>query len=148
MGRDCRSAFGNTTFFPRHSMLSRLRIRRLFAAVTIAVLATLPSSLAAQQNNPNTTGLPMYPHLTTGSEYPSVKTKEGNYKIYTAQSSDAIASVEAWYRHALPKAVESKDDNALTHGIVLTMGKDKVLVYTLGRNGKAAVVELHKYLGS
>lgn len=129
-------------------MISHRQIRRLIAATaTAAALAIGPSALLAQ-NNPNTTGLPMYPHLTTGSEYPSVKTKAGNYKIYTAQSSDPIATVEAWYRHALPKAVETKDDNALTHGIVLTMGKDKVLVYTLGKNGKAAVVELQKYLGS
>jgi hypothetical protein len=113
---------------------------------SIALLALAPSALAAQ-NNPNTTGLPMYPHLTTGSEYASVKTKKGNYKIYTAQSSDPIATVEAWYRHALPKAVETKDDNALTHGVVFTNGKNKVLVYTLGKNGKAAVVELQKYLG-
>ncbi|HMI56506.1 MAG TPA: hypothetical protein VK511_00520 [Gemmatimonadaceae bacterium] len=129
-------------------MIPHRRVRRLIAtSAAVAALAIIPSALFAQ-NNPNTTGLPMYPHLTTGSEYPAVKTKAGNYKIYTAQSSDAIATVEAWYRHALPKAVETKDDNALTHGIVLTMGKDKVLVYTLGKNGKAAVVELQKYLGS
>ena len=124
------------------------RIPRLIAAAASVVALAIAPSLLSAQNNPNTTGLPMYPHLTTGSEYPSVKTKAGNYKIYTAQSSDPIATVEAWYRHALPKAVETKDDNALTHGIVLTMGKDKVLVYTLGKNGKAAVVELQKYLGS
>jgi hypothetical protein len=124
------------------------RIPRLVAAAASVVALAIAPSLLSAQNNPNTTGLPMYPHLTTGSEYPSVKTKAGNYKIYTAQSSDPIATVEAWYRHALPKAVETKDDNALTHGIILTMGKDKVLVYTLGKNGKAAVVELQKYLGS
>ena len=129
-------------------MTSHFHIRRLLAlGCSLVALAIAPSALAAQ-NNPNTTGLPMYPHLNTGSEYPAVKTKAGNYKIYTAQSADPIATVEAWYRHALPKAVETKDDNALTHGIVLTMGKDKVLVYTLGKNGKAAVVELQKYLGS
>ena len=129
------------------TMTSYRHFRLLALGCSLIAFAATPATLFAQ-NNPNTTGLPMYPHLTTGSEYPSVKTKAGNYKIYTAQSSDAIATVEAWYRHALPKAVETKDDNALTHGIVLTMGKDKVLVYTLGRNGKAAVVELQKYLGS
>ena len=129
-------------------MISLRRIRRLMAiAASVVAIAITPSALFAQ-NNANTTGLPRYPHLTTGSEYPSVKTNAGNYKIYTAQSSDPIATVEAWYRHALPKAVETKDDNQLTHGIVLTMGKNKVLVYTLGKNGKAAVVELQKYLGS
>lgn len=129
-----------------HLPLRRLFARSTVAAATLVALATVPSALAAQQNQPNTTGLPMYPKLNTGTEYPSVKEKTGTYKIYTAQSPDLVAVVESWYRKALPKAVEKKDDNALTHGIVLTTGKDKVLVYTLG-GGKTAVLELQKYLG-
>ena len=129
-------------------MISPHQLRRLIAAVaSVAALAAAPAALAAQHNNPNTTGLPLYPKVTTGSEYPSVKEDAGQYKVYTAQSSDAIATVEDWYRKALPKAVETKDDNSLTHGIVLTLGKDKVLVYTLG-GGKTAIIELQKYLGS
>ncbi len=130
-------------------MTSLSLIRRLFAATAVLAAFALSSSpLAAQENAPNTTGLPMYPKLTTGSEYPSMKTEAGTYKIYTAQSSDAIAVIEAWYRHALPKAVETRDDKPPTPGIVLTMGKDKVLVYSLGKNGTVAVVELQKYMGS
>ncbi|MEO8879600.1 MAG: hypothetical protein ABI446_04330 [Gemmatimonadaceae bacterium] len=129
----------------QHS-LRRLLALATAAAATIVALATNPVALAAQQNNPNTTGLPMYPKLNTGSEYPSVKEDAGHYKVYTAQSPDLVAVVESWYRKALPKAVETKDDNSLTHGIVLTKDKDRVLVYTLGGR-KTAVVELQKYLG-
>ncbi len=129
-------------------MTSLSLIRRLFIATAIvAAFALSSSSLAAQENAPNTTGLPMYPKLTTGSEYPSVKTKTGHYRIYTAQSSDPVAVVEGWYRKALPHAVETKDDNSFTHGIILTVGKDKVLVYSLGKS-TSAVVELQKYMGS
>lgn len=129
-------------------MTSLSLIRHLFAATAVLAAFALSSSpLAAQENAPNTTGLPMYPKLTTGSEYPSVKTKTGHFRIYTAQSADLVAVVEAWYRKALPHAVETNDDNSLTHGIILTVGKDKVLVYSLG-NFKTAVVELQKYMGS
>ena len=48
-----------------------------------------------------------------------------------AHSRDSKEVVEAWYRHALPQAKETKDDNQLTHGIVLKNGNDKVLVYQL-----------------
>ncbi|MBA2684825.1 MAG: hypothetical protein H0U66_10065 [Gemmatimonadaceae bacterium] len=129
-------------------MTSLVLIRRLFVATAvIAAFAISPTSLAAQQNAPNTTGLPMYPKLNTGSEYPSVKTKTGRYKTYTAQSPDAVAVVEAWYRKALPHAVETRDDNSFTHGIILTVGKDKVLVYSIGKS-TFGLVELQKYLGS
>jgi hypothetical protein len=133
-------------------MTSQRPLRRVLALATIstamvAALAMLPSALAAQHNKPNTTGLPMYPNLTTGSEYASLKTKEGTFRIYTAQSSDAVSVVEDWYRHALKNPVETKDDDSLTHGIILTVGKDRVLVYQLGKT-KGAVVELQKYLGS
>jgi hypothetical protein len=90
--------------------------------VLLAGAVSLPPALAAQGNNRNDTGLPLYPHVTTGSQYPASQTKEGQMLIYTAQSSDPIATVEAWYRHALPKAKETRDDNQLTHGIVLTNG--------------------------
>ena len=129
-------------------MTSFFLIRRLFAATAVfAALALSSSSLAAQENAPNTTGLPMYPKLTNGSEYPSVIIKTAHYKVYTAGSPDPVAVVEDWYRKSLPHAVETKDDNSFTHGIILTVGKDKVLVYSLGKS-KSAVVELQKYMGS
>lgn len=129
-----------------------MRAPRRFSLV-VAVIATLaglagtPSVLAAQGNHKNLTGLPMYPTLTSGTQYPASRTKEGNFLIFTAQSRDAVEMVEAWYRRALPKAKETRDDNSLTHGIVLTNGRDKVLVYQLGES-KGTVVELQKYEGS
>lgn len=122
-------------------------------ALVVTVIATLtglagtPGVLTAQGNNKNLTGLPMYPTLTNGTQYPASRTKEGNFLIYTAESRDALETVEAWYRRALPKAKETRDDNSLTHGIVLTNGRDKVLVYQLGKS-KGSVVELQKYEGS
>jgi hypothetical protein len=129
-------------------MITRRQIRHLVsAAASIVALAALPSALAAQQNNPNTTGLPMYPKLNTGSEYASLKTEEGTFKIYTAQSPDELSVVENWYRHALKSPVETKDDDQMTHGIKLTVGKDRVLVYQLGKR-KGTIVELQQYLSA
>lgn len=124
----------------------RARALLLTLAAACGLMAS-STAVAAQANQKNLTGLPMYPKLFTGTQYPASQTNEGKYLIYTAQSPDALETVEAWYRHALPKAVETKDDNNLTHGIVLRNGKDKVLVYRLG-NSKSAVVELQKYQGS
>lgn len=123
-------------------------VRGLLLALTaLAGLMASSSAAAAQANQKNLTGLPAYPQLFNGTQYPASQTSKGRYLIYTAQSTDALETVEAWYRHALPKATEAKDDNNLTHGIVLTNGKDKVLVYRLG-NSKSAVVELQKFAGS
>jgi hypothetical protein len=104
--------------------------RRTYLAVAVSLavlLLTAPTPILAQKGND--IGLPLYPNTTTGRQYPP--NPEG-YAIYTCQSRDTLASVEEWYRHALPQAKETQDKNALTHGIVLTNGKDKVLVYQLG----------------
>jgi hypothetical protein len=95
-------------------------------------------------NNHNETGLPLYPKANTGTQYPP-SNEHPAYLIYTAQSGDSLEVVEDWYRQALPQAKETKDDNQLTHGIVLTNGKDKVLVYQLGKS-KGAVIELQKFV--
>lgn len=123
----------------------RVRALLLSLAVICGLIVT-SSSATAQANNKNQTGLPMYPALLNGTQYPASQTKEGKFLIYTAQSKDPLETVEAWYRHALPKATETRDDNRLTHGIVLHNGRDKVLVYRLG-NSKGAVVELQKFVG-
>jgi hypothetical protein len=118
--------------------------RRLYLAVAVAltavVLLGVPTQILAQKGNE--TGLPLYPNSNTGRQYPP--NPEG-YAIYTAQSSDTLTAVEQWYRHELPKAKEAQDDNKMTHGIVLTNGKDKVLVYRLF-NSPGAVIELQKYV--
>lgn len=96
------------------------------------------------RNNHNQTGLPLYPKANTVTQYPASPDAHPAYLIYTAQSSDSLEVVEDWYRHALPQAKETKDDNQPTHGIVLTKGKDKVLVYQLGKS-KGSVIELQKF---
>lgn len=122
-------------------MTSQLR-PYLAVAVAIAAVVLLgaPTPILAQKGNE--TGLPLYPNTNTGTQYPP---NPDGYAIYTCQSPDTLAAVEEWYRHALPKAKETQDNNQLTHGIVLTNGKDKVLVYQLGKSPKA-VIELQKYV--
>jgi hypothetical protein len=122
----------------------------MFTKVKYTVLAAILAiaiPLVAQQNQPNETGLPLYPGVTTGTQYPASQTKTGRYAIYTAHSRDSRDVVEAWYRRALPQAKETKDDNQLTHGFVLTNGKDRVLVYQLLQSA-GAVIELQKYVGN
>jgi hypothetical protein len=113
----------------------------LAVAVAIAVLVLLGADPIFAQKG-NETGLPLYPNTNTGKQYPP--SPEG-YAIYTCQSPDTLAAVEEWYRHALPKAKETQDNNQLIHGIVLTNVKDKVLVYQLGKS-PGAVIELQKYM--
>ena len=55
--------------------------------------------------------------------------------------------MEAWYRHALPKAVERKDDSESKKFIVLTVGKDIVLIYNLA-SSRTSIIKLQKYIGS
>jgi hypothetical protein len=123
--------------------------RQTYLATTvmlvIAGILWLPIRIVAQGNKPNETGLPLYPKANTGTQYQASRDEHPAYLIYTAQSSDSLEAVEDWYRHALPQAKETKDDNQLTHGIVLTKGKDKVLVYQLGKS-KGAVIELQKFV--
>jgi hypothetical protein len=115
------------------------------AVLVIAGILWLPVRILAQGNKPNETGLPLYPKANTGTQYQAPPNEHPAYLIYTAQSSDSLEVVEDWYRNALPQAKETKDDNQLTHGIVLTTGKDKVLVYQLGKS-KGAVIELQKFV--
>ena len=117
------------------------------ACLAMAALVALPNSLVAQQNQPNETGLPLYPGVTTGTQYPPTQTKDGRYAIYTAHSRDSKEVVQAWYRRALPQAKETKDENQLTHGIVLKNGNDKVLVYQLLQS-PGTVIELQKHAGN
>jgi hypothetical protein len=127
-------------------MISTRHTCRLVAAATSLVAIALAPSMLAAQHKPNTIGLPLYAKVTMGSEYPSVKEETGTYKVYTAQSLDPIATIEAWYHHALPKAIEMKDDTQPSKLIVLKSGKDIVLVYSLA-DGSASIIKLQKYLG-
>jgi hypothetical protein len=86
--------------------------RQTYLTVTtilmIAGLLAHPVRILAQGNNPNETGLPLYPKATTGSQYPVRDGAHPAYLTYTAQSSDSLEAVEDWYRHALPQAKETK----------------------------------------
>lgn len=126
------------------------RLRNTIAVVALVATGAvaLPAAALAQQNGKNETGLPLYPHASTGTQYPAAKDPDGRwYAIYTAESRDSLTVVEGWYRHALPKAQETTSHDALTHGVVLTNGTDKVLIYQLGKR-PGAVIELHKYVHS
>jgi hypothetical protein len=114
-------------------------------ALAVAALFVASGQSLAEGNAKNETGLPLYPNAKTGTQYPPSTTKGKTFSIYTAESEDSLAAVEDWYRHALPQAKETKDESGLTHGIVLTIGNDKVLVYQLGKR-PGAVMELHKYI--
>ena len=127
-------------------MLTKLTYAAIAATLAIAGLMAPPNSLVAQQNQPNETGLPLYPGITTGTQYPPTQTKDGRYAIYTAHSRDSRVAVEARYRRALPQAKETKDENQLTYGIVLKNGNDKVLVYQLLQSA-GTVIELQKHVG-
>ncbi|MGH8123755.1 MAG: hypothetical protein ACREPT_13395 [Rudaea sp.] len=79
--------------------------------------AATPANTAApaiQAANPNveanTTNLPSYPSLTSGAPRKLMKadlTLNDACQIYEAYSKDEPAAVIAWYRKALPGAVES-----------------------------------------
>jgi hypothetical protein len=115
--------------------------------VFIAAAMFLSCPLAAQTNNGNATGLPMYPHLTNGSQYPNpIKSFDGRYYlIYTAWSDDAIADVEGWYRRTLSSAKETPYKDQLGSGIELKSGNDKVRIHLVGKV-KGAQVELMKFV--
>lgn len=133
-----------TTRPVRYQRRTCLAVAATLAIAGLVGLVGLPTQVLALPNR-NETGLPLYPGATTGSQYPPMQIKGRWYAIYTAQSRDSLAVVEAWYRHALPQAKETKDEDQLTHGIVLTNGNDKVLVYQLGKLA-ATVIELQKYV--
>ncbi len=125
----------------------RIRMVVLASAVSFAGMAS--SALAAQANNePNKTGLPLYAHTIMGTQYDAFRdpTDTHWYTSYTAVvSSDSLEAVEAWYRHALPKATETQYVDGGRHGIQLNNGKDRVRIYKMGKN-PGAVIEMYKYV--
>lgn len=124
-------------------------IRMVVVAATVSMGGVVATALPAQaRNQPNKTGLPLYVHTIMGTQYDAFQdpTDSHWYTSYTAVvSSDALDTVEAWYRHALPKAKETPYVDGGKHGIVLNNGKDRVRVYQMGTN-PGAVIELYKYV--
>jgi hypothetical protein len=99
----------------------------------------------------NTTGLPTYPHLRRAIMDAVPRETLGHQCThFTADSGDPLEVVEAWYRKALPGAVESDVNQDSIYGsyfkltgIRLTKGSDFLTVYrTTG--GTSTSIELFK----
>ena len=120
-----------------------------FAAVIFAVPLHPSHAADAQQNS---TGLPTYPK--SGSQrmddvYRSIP--NGQHCIhFSSNTPDALATVEDWYKKALPNAkIEDVNINSLygsyfkLDGIKLLIGNDMVNVYRM-TNSKQTSVEIFK----
>lgn len=127
---------------------------RNVAAAALAILLPLVSARLFAADDRNMTGLPTYPHISRAIMDPVPRDTVGSKCVhYTADSPDPLESVEAWYRHALPGAVESDvNQNSLygdffkLNGIRLTRGADFVTVYRTA-NGRLTSIELFKCAG-
>ena len=99
----------------------------------------------------NTTGLPTYPHLRRAiMDAVSRETLGHQCTHFTADSGDALEVVVAWYRKALPEAVESDVNQDSIYGsyfkltgIRLTKGSDFLTVYRTA-DGTSTSIELFK----
>lgn len=134
-------------------MLAPRQRPNLLAKVLAVVLPSLSCSLLAAVDR-NTTGLPTYPHVGRAIMDPVPRDTLGSKCIhYTADSEDPLQAVEAWYRHALPGALESDVNKSSPYGdffkltgIRLSLGNDFVTVYRT-QNGKTTSIELFKCAG-
>ena len=114
-------------------------------------LGVLPALGLAADIDPNTTGLPTYPHVRRAIMDPITRNTLGRQCThYAAESGDALETVETWYRKALPGAVESDvNENSIygsyfrLTGIRLTQGDDFLTVYRL-LSGASTSIELFK----
>jgi len=111
--------------------------------LSLSVLAS-PASAEVQ----NLTGMPLYPNLTSALMDPWLRTDTlGRWcSRLSADTSDSIAAVEAWYRKTWAGASETdltqdsdyKSYAALT-GIKLAWGVDSVAVYKLSRQAPTSI---------
>lgn len=130
------------------------RKHRTVAAAVLGILLPLVSARLLAADDRNTTGLPTYPHISRAIMDPVPRDTLGNKCIhYTADTPDPLDSVEAWYRSALPGAVENDvNQNSLygdflkLNGIRLTRGADFVTVYRTS-NSRLTSIELFKCAG-
>jgi hypothetical protein len=124
-------------------MRSPVALRTGLAAV-LALAALGPAS--AQIVNP--TGMPLYPNLNSAVTDPWMRTdKMGHWcSRLTAESSDPVAKVEAWYR----KTWLGSSETDLSHdrdyqsiptlsGIKLAWGIDAVAVYKVSRTAPTSI---------
>jgi hypothetical protein len=121
----------------------------LAIAVCLGLLPTL--GMAADDIDPNMTGLPTYPHVRRAVMDAVARNTLGRQCThYAAESSDSLEIVEAWYRNALPGAVETDvNQNSIygsyfkLTGIRLTRGDDFLTVYRMP-DGASTSIELFK----
>jgi hypothetical protein len=123
----------------------------LIAGAVAICLGLLPALGLAADINQNTTGLPTYPHLRRAMMDAVPRITLGRQCThYAAESADPLETVEAWYRNALPGAVESDVNQDPIYGsyfklsgIRLTKGNDFLTVYRIP-SGASTSIELFK----
>jgi hypothetical protein len=123
-------------------------MNQLVSAAALAIVFALP----AYAGQPNTTGLPSYPHDAGGTMdavFRSTPTGQ-SCTHYSTNTPDALAVVEAWYKKQLPGAkVLDVNDGALygsyfkLDGIRLLVGNDFLTVYRM-TNQKDTSIEMFK----
>jgi hypothetical protein len=115
------------------SMIKRNKLAVMLIAGQLAILAP-----ALSANTDNLTGLPAYPNLNSAIMDGTFKTDTlGHWCMrFWADTSDSLATVEAWYR----KALVGSSEIDLTHdkiykkyasvvGVKIVLGIDYVVVY-------------------
>jgi hypothetical protein len=121
------------------------------AGVLTLCFTVLPMSSRAADVDQNTTGLPTYPHLRRAMMDPVSRNTLGHQCThFAADSGDPLEIVEAWYRKAVPGAVESDVNRDSIYGsyfkltgIKLTRGRDFLTVYRIA-DGTSTSIELFK----
>lgn len=122
--------------------------------IGLAALAFASATLRAQAIDKNETGLPVYPHIETGTQYhvkggygPALPAINGKrYDTYVASTPDTLPTVLAWYKHQFSSAKEhtEKGSGPLGPSRVLEVGSDRIEIYIVGKSG--TVFELQKYV--
>ena len=131
-----------------------MRIEHIALTCTlVGALCGVPlSPCLAADGHQNTTGLPTYPK--SGGQQMDVTYRSipnGQHCIhFSSNTPDALATVEDWYKKALPNAkIEDVNINSLygsyfkLDGIKLLIGNDMVNVYRMA-NDKQTSVEIFK----
>jgi hypothetical protein len=126
------------------------RIFTLTDSITVVVIG-LVFSLHSFAADSNATGLPTYPHGSGGKMDATYRSlPNGQHCIqYAADTTDALADVEAWYKKQLPDAtVADINKNSLygsfkLDGIKLLVGNNIVNVYRMA-NQKTTSIEIFK----
>ena len=121
-------------------------------ALAAALCGALAGAGHAADSQTNVTGLPTYPHDAGGQMDAIVRSiPNGQHCIhYSSNSTDALATVEDWYKKSLPNAkIEDINKSSLygsyfkLDGIKLLVGNDIVNVYRMG-DSKQTSIEIFK----